>query len=167
MHPLDPSRLLSNAAANVAGVVYSALPFLRSNESLAMRTFQTLNSFASDPTTGIVSIGAEVEADLQPRLSLRREGDYIAISASYGPIEIALRPRLQEIARALKMLQPVDGLLTTRQVGSGQVYIALGLQSDGTLLLRPTIVGDAGGHIAFNLALNSTVREALYAWLGS
>jgi hypothetical protein len=99
-------------------------------------------------------------------LSLRHEGEYVAISASYGPIEIALRPRTQELVRAMRSLQPLDGLHATRQAGTGQVFIGLGLHLDGTLLVRPTVVGDSHGYVSFNLALSSEVRQGLYTWLG-
>jgi hypothetical protein len=96
---------------------------------------------------------------------MRREGDYITISASYGVLEIALRPRYHELTRVLSRLQPVEGLQTTRQVGTGQAFLALGLKPDGTLLMRPTLVADATGHMSFNLALSDPVRQALYTWL--
>ena len=57
----------------------------------------------------------------------------MAISASYGPMEIALRPRYEDLTRLLARLQPVEGLQTTRQVGTSQAYLATGLRSDGTL----------------------------------
>jgi hypothetical protein len=59
----------------------------------------------------------------------------------------------------------VNGLRTTRQVGTGQAYLALGLQDDGTLVMRPTIVADATGHICLNLLLTSETREAIMDWL--
>jgi hypothetical protein len=62
-------------------------------------------------------------------------------------------------------LSPVAGLQTTRQVGTGQAYLSLGLQSDGSLLIRPTIVADATGHLGVNLVLTDAVRQALYDWL--
>lgn len=132
-----------------------------------MRTYQPLTTFQSDESTGILIIGADQAAELQPRLSLRREGEYVAISASYGPIEIAFRPRTQELVRTLQALKPLDGLHASRQVGSGQIYIGLGLHSDGALLLRPTLMGDSHGYIAFNLSLSSDVRQRLYSWLGA
>jgi hypothetical protein len=98
-------------------------------------------------------------------VSMRREGDYITIAASYGLLEIALRPRYHELTRVLSRLQPVEGLQTTRQVGTGQAYLALGLKPDGTLLMRPTLVADATGHMTFNLTLTDEVRKALFAWM--
>jgi hypothetical protein len=131
-----------------------------------MRTFQTLTTTSMDADSGILVIDAHEAVGLHPQLMLRREGEYVAISAAYGPIEIALRLRYQELTRALRTLQPVDGLQTARQVGSGQVFIGMGLQLDGRLLLRPTLVGDASGYAAFNLALANDAREALFRWLG-
>ena len=131
-----------------------------------MRQFQTLTASDHDTDSGIFSISTQTAGDFSPRLSLRREGDYIAISASYGAIEIALRPRYSEWIQAITHLQPVTGLQTTRQVGSGEAFIALGLQDDGSLILRPTLVVDAGGRLAFNFALSAKSYADLKAWLG-
>jgi len=130
-----------------------------------MRTFEVLDKATVDAATGIIYLTMERETSSQLQVSLRREGDYITISASFGLFEIALRPRYQELVRVLSRLQPVEGLQTTRQVGTGQAYLALGLKPDGTLLMRPTIVADATGHMSFNLALTDAVRKALYDWL--
>jgi hypothetical protein len=130
-----------------------------------MRNFQLLDKAAVDTTTGVMTISADYEHPGQPILALRREGSYIGISASYGPLEIAMRPRFQEFSRVLARLQPVEGLQTTRQVGTGEAYLSLGLQPDGTLLLRLTIVGDATGHLSFNLAVADAARKTLFEWL--
>jgi hypothetical protein len=130
-----------------------------------MRQFQTLSDTSFDAQTGIFTISAAGENAFTPRLSIRREGEYLAISISFGALEIAMRPRYQEFAHALAHLRPVDGLQTTRQVGTGEAYIGLGLQSDGALLLRPTLVGDAHGYLVFNYALTAEAYKALSAWL--
>jgi hypothetical protein len=130
-----------------------------------MRYFQTLTHTHNDTATGILHITADDGGNLMPRISLKREGDYVAISASYGPIEMALRPRYTEFMFGLTHLQPIEGLQTSRQVGSGQTYIALGLQPDGALVLRPTLIGDGGGHVSLNLAINSDARATLMGWL--
>ncbi len=137
---------------------------LNAMEQITMRNFQTLEHITIDDTAGIMYI-LSGEKIMPSRLALRREGSYIAISTSYGPMEIALRPRFEEFTRILARLHPVQGLQTTRQVGTGQAYLGLGLGSDDELILRPTIVADATGHICFNLVLPKTVREALYRWL--
>ena len=129
-----------------------------------MRNFQTLEHITIDDAEGILYILSGEQA-MPSRLALRREGSYIAISTSYGPIEIALRPRFEEFTRILARLHPVQGLQTTRQVGTGQAYLGLGLGQDNELILRPTIVADAAGHICFNLVLLKSVREILYRWL--
>src|SRR5690606_16908561 len=100
------------------------------------------------------------------QLVMRREGTYVAISASYGPMEIALRPRYEDLVRLLARLQPVEGLQTTRQVGTSHAYLAIGLRSDGALIIRPTIVADATGYLTLNMALNPNTRRAFYEWLG-
>jgi hypothetical protein len=130
-----------------------------------MRNFQLLDKAAVDSTTGVMTISADYEHPGQPILALRREGGYVVISASYGPLELAMRPRFHEFSRVLARLQPVEGLQTTRQVGTGEAYISLGLQTNGTLLLRLTIVGDATGHLSFNLAIADGARKALFEWL--
>ncbi|RMF80963.1 MAG: hypothetical protein D6737_06470, partial [Chloroflexi bacterium] len=122
-----------------------------------MRNFETLDHVEINEQSGIISISAKDNV-MCPHLAMRREGGYVAISASYGPIEIALRPRFQELARVLGRLQPVEGLQTTRQVGTGQSYVALGLQPSGILIMRPTIVADATGHLSFNIFLTDDVR---------
>jgi hypothetical protein len=130
-----------------------------------MRNFELLNQATEDAGSGVMSLTTRDKEPGNPTLALRREGGYIVISASYGPFEIALRPRFQELTRALARLQPVEGLQTTRQVGTGQAYIALGLRPDGTLLMRPTIVADATGLLTVNLSLTSETRQTLFDWL--
>lgn len=130
-----------------------------------MRNFQELNVVEIDAQNGIIYISCSDETDMHPRLAMRREGSYLAISCSYGPLEIAMRPRYAEVTRMMGRLRPVQGLQTTRQVGTGQAYLALGLQEDGDLVIRPTIVADATGHVVFNLLLIPSVREELFKWL--
>lgn len=130
-----------------------------------MRNFQKLDNVVIDDKTGIIYFSVQSDSDVSPRLTLRREGGYVAISASYGPLEIALRPQFDNLTNKLARLQPIKGLQTTRQVGTTEAYLGLGLRDDGTLLLRPTIVADATGHFSFNLMLTNAAREALFAWL--
>ena len=130
-----------------------------------MRNFQVLDGCKADPESDILELfytGADSE---RPRLALYREGAYVTISASYGPLEVALRPRYEDLVRTLSRLTPVEGLLTTRQVGTGQAYLAMGLTTDGDLLMRPTIVADATGHLCLNIEIAAPAREALYEWL--
>jgi hypothetical protein len=130
-----------------------------------MRNFELLDKATVDGESGVLTLSTGHDNLGHPVVALRREGAYIALSASYGPLEIALRPRFQELSRVLGRLQPVDGLQTTRQVGTGQAYLALGLKPDGTLLMRPTIVADATGHLGFNLSLSDGARKTLFEWL--
>ena len=130
-----------------------------------MRNFQLLDVVNLDNHAGSIQFTTEEPLIAKPVVTVQREGGYVAFSASYGPFEIAIRPRFQELSRVLGRLQPVEGLQTTRQVGTGQAYLAVGLKPDGILLLRPTIVGDATGHLGFNLALSSAARQALFDWL--
>jgi hypothetical protein len=69
--------------------------------------------------------------------------------------------------RTLTHLQPIEGLGSSRQIGSTQSYLSFGLNADGTLLLRPTIGADATGRITINLALSSEMRQQLITWLES
>ncbi|MFQ3535319.1 MAG: hypothetical protein SNJ58_05535 [Aggregatilineales bacterium] len=130
-----------------------------------MRNFQTLDQAKVDSASESMEMFLSDADDDQPCLALRREGAYVTLSASYGPLEIAMRPRYEELMRALVRLNVVDGLLTTRQVGTSHAYLALGLQSDGSLLLRLTIVADATGRLSINLRLVEGVRKQLYDWL--
>lgn len=130
-----------------------------------MRNYQLLDRVTVNAESGIFYLTTDADAQAAPVVALRREGGYVAISASYGPLEIALRPRLHELARVLARLQPVEGMQTTRQVGTGQAYIALGLRPDGILVLRPTLVADATGHLVFNLTMSDAARQALFEWL--
>lgn len=130
-----------------------------------MRNFQTLDQYKIEQGTGILYIATEQAEWMRPRVSLRREGSYLAISTSYGPMEIAMRLKFEELVRILGRLRPVQGLQTTRQIGTGESYIALGLQEEGGLVMRPTIVGDATGHVCLNLILSPQVKAALYDWL--
>lgn len=130
-----------------------------------MRNFEMLTVATVDEASGVITFAPDQSIPAQPVVAMRREGGYIALSASYGPFEIALRPRFQELSRVLARLQPVEGLQTTRQVGTGQAYLAVGLKPDGILLLRPTIVADATGHMGFNLALSDSARQKLFDWL--
>src|SRR6188474_1426971 len=120
-------------------MLYSRRNFceLRSN---TMRNFELLDQVSIDADSGVITITPKNDQSAHPVVALRREGGYIALSASYGPLEIALRPRFQELSRVLARLQPVEGLQTTRQIGTGQAYLAVGLKPDGVLLMRPTIV---------------------------
>jgi hypothetical protein len=91
---------------------------------------------------------------------------YISVSASYGPMEISLRPRQNDLTSSLGQLRPTERLSVMRMVGTGQAHIELGLATNGELLLRTTIVADATGHIAMNMILTSDARARLFEWLG-
>lgn len=130
-----------------------------------MRRFEMLDKVTLDADSGVMRLTMQEDTGLHPQIALRREGAYVAIAASFGALEIALRPRYTDLVRLLTRLQPVEGLQTTRQVGTSQAFLALGLRTDGTLVMRPTIVADATGHFALNLALAPPVCKALYEWL--
>lgn len=128
-----------------------------------MRHFQLLDTVTVDDSTGIIQLAGPDEH--QSHIAMRQEGEYLTLSASYGPIEIALRLRHESLTWTLSHLQSVEGLQTSRQVGTGQAYLAVGLKPDKGLVLRPTIVGDASGHISFNLEVSPEACAALYKWL--
>lgn len=130
-----------------------------------MRQFRTLFRVETNEETGIMYIFGEKGTHDYPSLMVSREGDYVPISVNYGPIEMALRLRYEDLARTLQRLQPIDGLQTTRQVGSTSAFLALGLRHDGTLLMRPTMVSDARGRLTVNLGLPDDARRKLMQWL--
>ncbi|HLY27003.1 MAG TPA: hypothetical protein VKQ72_11735 [Aggregatilineales bacterium] len=130
-----------------------------------MRNFQILDSTRMDKDTETLELFHSKESADQPHLALRREGIYVTISVSYGPMEIALRPRYEDLTRTLARLVPVKGLSTTREVGTSQAFLAMGLTQDQQLVLRPTIVADATGHFSMNLQVSSAARQTLFDWL--
>ena len=130
-----------------------------------MRHYQTLDTVSSDAESGIFSVHAGEGAG-RAMIALRREGEYVALSASYGPLEIALRPSYDALVRTLARLRPIGGLQTTRDLGTTRGHLSVGLRNDGGLVLRPTIVGDSSGHIALNFDLTDSARQQLYTWLG-
>ncbi len=130
-----------------------------------MRNFQNLDTARENLDSNSLELFLKNAASEQPQLALRREGAYVTISASYGPLEIAMRPRYEDLARTLSRLSVVEGLHTTRQVGTGQAYLAMGLTPENHLLLRLTIVADATGHLSLNLDVASEARAKLFEWL--
>jgi hypothetical protein len=130
-----------------------------------MRNFATLDQVEFDESNGILRFFGQSTIGSLASLSLKREGSYVAVSAAYGPVEVAMRPRLQELTRVLARLRPVEGGLTPRQVGTGEAYISLGVLPDGMLLLRVTIVADASGNLNLNVALTDAMRAKLFEWL--
>lgn len=130
-----------------------------------MRNYSTLDNISINEESGVISFTAAQQNGSSPVLSIKREGAFVAISVSHGPLEVALRPKFPDLERVLGRLRPVSGLQTTRQVGTGESYLALGLRDDGALVLRPTIVADATGLMCFNIVISGEAREALYKWL--
>jgi hypothetical protein len=135
-------------------------------EQKAMRHFQKLDSVTHDTTNDSLLIGCE-GGDCLPTLWFGREGMYVSISASYGPLEIALRPRAQDLRNSLAQLKPTDRLAVMRLVGTGQAHLELGLSKDGELLVRAVIVADATGHFAMNLILTPEVSQHVFKWMGA
>ena len=131
-----------------------------------MRHFQTLDRAAVDENAGILLVTASESSYQSAEIAMRLEGEYVVLSASYGAFEIALRLRRREFTRALTHVQPIDGLHTSRQVGTGNAFLAVGLHSNGSLIMRPTIVGDATGFTCLNLRLTPDARQTLNDWLG-
>jgi hypothetical protein len=130
-----------------------------------MRNFQLLDATRIDSGSESLEIYLSAADDDRPILAIRREGAYVTLSASYGPLEIALRPRYEDFVRALTRLNVVEGLHTTRQVGTGQAFLAMGLAADESMLMRLTIVADATGHLSLNLRLTKEARQAVFDWL--
>jgi hypothetical protein len=131
-----------------------------------MRFYQKLDRVFRNETDDTLLIECSEGEYCLPKLWFGREGLYVSVSASYGPLEIALRPRQRALVSALGQLRPTEHLSVMRTVGTGQAHIELGLATSGELLLRTTIVADATGHVAMNMILSSEVRAQLFAWLG-
>lgn len=100
-------------------------------------------------------------------LALAQEGDKIVISASIGALDLALRLRLEELKRQLNSMRPVPGLSTTRQVGTVQAFMGLGLLEDNRLVLRPTLLVDATGKLSFNLLTSEACYRRLLEWINA
>ena len=131
-----------------------------------MRTYTTLDRAEVDSERNLLLLSSSDSASWPASVAMRREGEYLAMSYFLGPAEIALRLKLADVTRALSHLQPADGQQTPRQIGGGQASLQVGLQTNGVLLLRPTLVSDAGGVLSLNLALEHAARRTLLTWLG-
>jgi hypothetical protein len=131
-----------------------------------MRVVHKLDRVVPDDTGDALLIQCSEGPDCQPVLALGREGIYVNISASYGPLEVALRPRLRDLAGSLAQLRPAERLSATHMVGTSQAQIELGLSRNGELLFRPVIVADATGYLAVTLILTTEARARLFEWLG-
>lgn len=130
-----------------------------------MRNYQYLDT-AVVGEENVLSIANSETHREQPKLTMSREGAFVNLSASYGPLEVALRLRYSDLERHLARLHPVPGLATTRQINSGSnSFLAVGQTQDGDLVLRPTIVADASGLIVINLVCVPDVRETIFKWL--
>jgi len=129
-----------------------------------MQSLQMLDRARLD--AGVFRLVDSRDDDDQPTLALQREGEYLTLAASYGALEIALRLRFLEVTRALTHLAAADGMATRRQIGSAQAYLGLGLQPDGALILRPTLVADATGLLCINFMATAEARQSLFQWLG-
>src|SRR5690606_9142458 len=129
-----------------------------------MRNLQTLSTAAIDSATGVISFTSEDETALHPVVSMRQEGAYAAISASFGPHEIALQPSHSELVGNLRHLQPNDGLITTSQIGFANCVAGLGLSTDGRIILRPTMVGDATGDFGITFLQKDVATAVLCRW---
>ena len=129
-----------------------------------MRNYQILDT-AVIGSDHVLQLGNSDENPEKPMLSMSREGVFLSLSASFGPLEIALRLRHEDMKRRLENLHPVPGLATTLQIGTGNAYIAVGLTTDQRLVMRPTIVADATGRLTINLVTSTTVYEKICDWL--
>ncbi|NDJ86320.1 MAG: hypothetical protein GYB66_10570 [Chloroflexi bacterium] len=129
-----------------------------------MRNYQVLDS--ASVQNHILRLRTAENNPEQPWLSMSREGAFLSLSTSFGPLEIALRLNYDNFTKRLQQLHPVPGLATTRQVGTANSYIALGLTDNQHLVMIPTIVTDASGRISFNLLATTPVYRAMLDWLG-
>lgn len=130
-----------------------------------MRTYQTLDRAEIDADRDILMLTSSARNELSTSVAMRREGDFLAISCSRGALELALRLKKADVTRTFSHLQPAEGQQTPRQIGTGQAFLQVGLQTNGALLLRPVLVADAGGLLALNLSVEHAARRALLSWL--
>ena len=128
-----------------------------------MRHYQSLDTFKLEGNT--VYLTSSGDDPVEAMAVMMREGERVAISISIGPLELGLRPRYEELQRAVASLKPVPGLSTTRHVGSEVAYMDLGLTEDRRLVMRPSLVSDASGHLSINLLVTPEAFEKLAAWL--
>lgn len=126
-----------------------------------MRQFRKLHKIDFDANTGELHLVGDKGTYDFPALVVKREGGYVVIGAYYGPLEVALRLSHANLVQTLRRLKPTDAMVTMRQVGSTNVYLALGLQPDGSLLMCPTVAADSRGHFTVNLQLTPEARAAL------
>lgn len=131
---------------------------------MQMRNYQVLDAATIDRDNVLKLTNVEENPD-KPMLAMTREGAFVSLSASFGPLEIALRLRFDDLKRRLERLLPVHGLATTRQVGTANSFVALGITEDERLVLRPTIVSDASGKLTFNLVTSREVYNKINEWL--
>src|SRR5512146_1966423 len=66
-----------------------------------MRTYLTLDRAEGEADRGILTLTSSDSGSLPPHVAMRREGDYLAMSFSLGPAELALRLKTAEVTRAL------------------------------------------------------------------
>ncbi len=130
-----------------------------------MRQYYKLDTVSHDPATDTLLFTASTPDCAGVSLWFGREGIYLSVSASYGPFEVALRPRLRDLKASLRQIKPTERLTAMRLIGTGQAHLEVGLASNGDLLMRAALVSDATGHLAVNTVLTSSAREKLYAWL--
>ncbi len=75
-----------------------------------MRSYRQLDQVRRDESNDTLLFTCSQEGDSSPALWIGREGMYINISATYGPLEIALRPRLRDLKTGLAQLRPTERL---------------------------------------------------------
>ncbi|MGV2434251.1 MAG UNVERIFIED_CONTAM: hypothetical protein LVT10_04720 [Anaerolineae bacterium] len=126
-----------------------------------MRQFRKLHKIDFDANTGELHLVGDKGTYDFPALVVKRQSGYVMIGAYYGPLEVALRLSHANLVQTLQRLKPTDAMVTMRQVGSTNVYLALGLQADGSLLLCPTVAADSRGHFTVNLQLTPEAHAAL------
>lgn len=129
-----------------------------------MRHYTKLDQVSYDESNDTLLVGSQ-NGEETPTLWFGREGMYLSVSASAGPLEISLRPRFRDLSASLTRLTPTERLTVMRLVGTGQAHLELGLSTEQELLLRTVIVADATGHVAMNFILMPNVVQALFEWL--
>lgn len=131
-----------------------------------MRYYHKLSQVTRDEANDTLLIACGEGDDCRAQVWFGREGIYVNVSATHGPLEMSLRPRQRDLVSSLASLWPTERLSIMRMVGTGQAHLELGLSTGGELLFRTTIVADANGQVAMNMVLTPDARHELFEWLG-
>lgn len=121
---------------------------------------------ASVPDDGSFAAHSDAGDMLEMGFAARRLGDYLELAFISGAVEMTLRLRGADLARALRKMDDTISPGAARTVGTAQSELLLTRQDDHTLLLRPRLTSDATGSIALHFALVGSALVAFTHWVG-